>query len=61
MDRKQRIVSRNNQTVARLNETARAVDKAMVKAGIPQSDKELFLNWTISQLWNTYKEERMNQ
>lgn len=61
MDRKQRIASRNNQTVASLNETARAVEKAMVKAGIPKSDKELFLNWTISRLWNTYKEERMNQ
>lgn len=61
MDRKQRIASRNNQTVASLNETARAVEKAMVKAGIPKSDKEMFLNWTISQLWNTYKDERMNQ
>lgn len=61
MDRKQRIASRNNQTVAHLNETARAVDKAIVKAGIPQSDKEMFLNWTISQLWNKFKEERMNQ
>jgi len=61
MDRKQRIASRNNQTVARLNETARAVDKAIVKADIPQSDKEMFLNWTISQLWKTFKEERMNQ
>lgn len=61
MYRKQRFASRNNQTVTRLNEAARAVDKAMMKAGIPQSDKELFLNWTISQLWKTFKEERMNQ
>jgi len=61
MDRKQRIANRNNRTVSRLNETARAVDMAIVNAGIPQSDKEMFLNWAISQMWNTYKKERMNQ
>lgn len=58
---RKRFASRNNQTVTRLNEAARAVDKAMMKAGISQSDKELFLNWTISKLWKTFKEERMNQ
>ncbi len=60
MDRKQRLSGRTNQTVSRLNEAARAVDKAMTKAGIPSSDKESFLNWAISQLWSTYTEERMN-
>lgn len=61
MDKKKRIARKNNHVVVRLNETAREFDKAMTKAGISQSDKESFLNWTISQLWNTYKEERMNQ
>lgn len=61
MERKLRIAGRKNLTVNRLNETARAVDKAMAKAGIPSTDKEAFLNWTVERLWSTYKEERMNQ
>lgn len=61
MDRKQRMATRKNQTVARLNESARTLDKAMRNAGIPSSDKESFLNWAIGSLWNTFKEERMNQ
>lgn len=61
MDRKQRIATRKNLTVCRLNESARALDKAMQKAGVSSSDKESFLNWAISSLWNTFKEERMNQ
>lgn len=61
MDRKQRMATRKNQTVCRLNESARALDKAMQNAGVSSSDKESFLNWAISSLWNTFKEERMNQ
>ncbi len=61
MDRKQRMATRKNPTVCRLNESARALDKAMEKAGVTSSDKESFLNWAISSLWNTFKEERMNQ
>lgn len=61
MDRKQRIAGRNYHTVSRLNETARAIEKALANAGIPSSDKDTFLNWTINRLWSTYKEERMNQ
>lgn len=61
MDRKQRMATRKNQTVCRLNESARALDKAIQNAGVSSSDKESFLNWAISSLWNTFKEERMNQ
>ncbi len=61
MNRKQRMATRKNQTVCRLNESARALDKAMQNAGVSSSDKESFLNWAISSLWNTFKEERMNQ
>lgn len=61
MERKQRIAGRHNPVAGRLNEVARMVDKAMVRAGIPQSDKERFINWAVSQLWDTFKEERMNQ
>lgn len=52
---------RKNQTVCRLNESARALDKALRYAGVPSTDKESFLNWAISSLWNTFKDERMNQ
>lgn len=61
MNRERRIASRNNRVVSRLNETARTLDKAMEKAGIHESDKERFLEWSVNQLWSTYKEERMNQ
>jgi len=33
----------------------------MQNAGVSSADKESFLNWAISSLWNTFKEERMNQ
>lgn len=55
------MATRKNQTVCRLNESARALDKAIQNAGVSSSDKESFLNWAISSLWNTFKEERMNQ
>ncbi len=61
MDRKQRMATRKNLTVCRLNDSARALDKAMQNAGVSSADKESFLNWAISSLWNTFKEERMNQ
>lgn len=37
------------------------MERAMIEAGIPHADRELFLNRTISRLWSNYKEERMNQ
>ena len=52
---------RKSPSARRLNESAMALDKAMQRAGIPSSDKESFLDWTIASLWNTFKEERMNQ
>ena len=61
MDRKQRMATRKNKTVLSLNESARALDKAMLKAGVSSADKESFLDWAISSLWSTFKDERMNQ
>lgn len=55
------MATRKNQTICRLNESARALDKALQNAGVSSADKESFLNWAISSLWNTFKEERMNQ
>jgi serine/threonine protein phosphatase PrpC len=61
MNRQQRIASRHNLTVARLNDTARALDKAIIRAGVPQADREPFIDWTVSLLWQQYKDQRMNQ
>lgn len=61
MDRKQRMAIRKNQTIVRLNESAKALDKAMRMAGVTSSEKGPFMNWAISSLWNTFKEERMNR
>ncbi len=61
MDRKQRIARRTSPAIARLNSAARALDKAMTAAGIPADEKESFINWTIIQQWNAFKEQRMNQ
>lgn len=61
MNRYQRNALRGNQTVARLNEAARTLDRAMVRAGVPECDRERFLDWALESMWNTYKEERMNQ
>lgn len=44
-----------------MNEAARNLDRAMQKAGVDDSMREPFLDWTVSSLWNTFKEERMNQ
>ncbi len=61
MDRTQRLAGRNIRRTARLNETARSLERALAKAGVPRKDKELFLDWVVSRLWNTYTEDRMNQ
>lgn len=61
MDRKERMGSRRTPAVARLNESARAIDNAMRRAGVPSCDKEPFLNWAIGSLWDTFKNERMNR
>lgn len=61
MNRKQRITARHPCTVGRLNESARLIDKALNAAGVAEADKGKFLNWAIGSLWNSFKEERMNQ
>lgn len=61
MDRKQRRAVRGRQAIARLNETALIIDKAMSAAGIPMADKVTFLNWAIGSAWENFKEDRKNQ
>lgn len=52
---------RRRHALSGLDDTARAVEKAIRDAGIPPADKNAFINWTVSRLWQTFKEERMNQ
>lgn len=61
MDRKQRLAAQRSRNVARLNEMAMAIERAMCNTGIPKSEKEHFLNWAVSSLWSNFKEQRMNQ
>lgn len=61
MDRRKRDACKGNKAVERINEMARAIDRAMMMAGVPPSDKEMFLKWTISQMWESFKQERMNR
>ncbi|MDE6692250.1 MAG: protein phosphatase 2C domain-containing protein, partial [Muribaculaceae bacterium] len=60
MNRKQRIMKRNNIS-PRMADTARAIERAMIRAGVPASDKEQFLDWTVGSLWDTFRNERMNK
>lgn len=61
MNRKQRLMARKNPTVANLNEAANKLERVISNAGIPSSDRESFLNWAVGSLWNSFKDERMNQ
>ncbi|MBD5302851.1 MAG: protein phosphatase 2C domain-containing protein, partial [Bacteroides sp.] len=61
MNRKQRMMARKNPTVANLNEAANKLERVISNAGIPPSDRESFLNWAVGSLWNSFKDERMNQ
>ena len=61
MKSNQRDNFRKNNCVRRLNESARCIDLAMTAAGVPASDKEIFLKWAIGAMWNNFKEERMNE
>ncbi len=55
------MAARNNPRAASINKSVQAFDAAMREAGVNPSDKESFLNWAISSLWDTFKEQRMNQ
>ena len=61
MDRAHRMASRKCRTIHRLNETARILDRAMEANGIMPSEKEPFLNWVITSMWNNFKQDRMNR
>lgn len=52
---------RRRQALTGLGDTARAIDRAIRDAGIPSADKNVFINWAVARLWQTFKEERMNQ
>lgn len=52
---------KRNNISPRVADTARAIERAMSRAGVPASDKEQFLDWTIGSLWDTFRNERMNK
>ncbi len=55
------MAARHRRPASHIAEAARAIERAMAQAGVPQSGKAEFVNWAVSQLWKNYKEERMNQ
>lgn len=61
MYRRKRPSAYSGGAVARLNETARLIDKAINAAGVSAADKEAFINWTVTSMWDSFKNERMNQ
>lgn len=61
MNRTDRLTNKTAGKALRINESARAIEKALRLAGVPSSDKESFLNWAVASLWDTFKEERMNK
>ena len=61
MTRKQRLSSRGVHTPAGLNQPAILLQQTMRDAGIPLSEREDFLKWTIDSLYSAFKEERMNR
>ncbi len=56
-----RLVNGREQPIEDCNEAVCAIDKAMANVGVPSSDKDAFMNWTIGRSWNAYKKNRMNQ
>lgn len=61
MNRLQRKGISQYRRIARLNESALELEKAMHRAGVTPEDKEKFLDWAVSSMWSSYKEERMNR
>ena len=61
MVNKRRPLFRGKQTVDGISEIARLVHRSIRKAGVPSSDMDDFIDWTINSLWTTFKEERMNR
>ncbi len=55
------MAARHKHSAAGIDKSVRAFDRAMREAGVNASDKESFLNWAITSLWDTFKEQRMNQ
>lgn len=61
MNREQRINGKQSTVVAHLNESARELDAILRDIGIPARQKVPFMKWAVGVLWQTFKEERMNQ
>lgn len=61
MNGMQRLHRHGGRTARSINDTARALEKAMARAGIPDRDRPAFLDWAVGSLWDTFKDKRMNE
>lgn len=61
MYRKKRVTSRSSGARTDLSETARLFDKAIRETGVPSSEREEFIKWTVESLWHSFRTERMNR
>lgn len=61
MKRDQRINGKKSGIVSHLNESARALDAIIKDIGVPANQRNSFMKWVLNSMWETYKNERMNQ
>ncbi|MBD5298845.1 MAG: protein phosphatase 2C domain-containing protein [Bacteroides sp.] len=43
------------------NGTALKIDRILSEIGVPPGERDSFLSWALSDLWNSFKTERMNK
>lgn len=61
MDRKQRLYLRSRERDARISNAVLAWERAIVRAGVPVSEREAFMDWICASQWDTFRTERMNK
>jgi hypothetical protein len=61
MDRNHRILSGKLSAASRLNAYARQIDEMITRIGIPAEQKDSFVEWALQDMWDKFKEHRMNK
>ncbi|MDE5586540.1 MAG: protein phosphatase 2C domain-containing protein [Muribaculaceae bacterium] len=54
-------VNRQQRHNSRKSQDNRDIEKLFRSHGVPEADREAFINWLIARRWAEFKEERMNQ
>ena len=54
-------VNRQQRHNSRKSQDNRDIERLFRSHGIPEADREAFINWLIARRWAEFKEERMNQ